>query len=422
MCTYTNQTKFTQRITLKFYQWKLTLIVALLRLITVFAGLAYIKTYTGALSLDDIGVFFYLGTLSYALNALIFVPVDFYMQARLATFELLPKPALRWLMAWTLLLGLVACILLGLPLIWMGKLHIYDLPALYVAAALLYLCTSLRNLLNNRGSMVFVSTVLLLESLARLSAFVVVAAVFGPSARTLMVSSALALGVEVIFIVWHIQRKLKFGGDQIRLDSAAAIMRVAVPISGSSLCNAAQLQIFRVAYPLAGLSATSGLYGVVSNIGAQVMAVCGTIYSQIETPRLYRTNGISIRRYVGFVALLALVIFALTMIFAPFLVSLLTREQYLPVAYAIGFGVITEASNLIISAYTVVLSIQQRTTLLLKLNLIAAALSIAGCMAAIKFSPGNPFAIGWSLAASQIFMVITLSALVSNNNKSGSRT
>jgi len=411
------QTNFAEKLVNKFRRWAAPLSIVVLRLLSVAAGLAYIKSYTGALNLDEVGAFFYLSTLSYALNALIFVPVDFYMQARLASLEVLPGPALRRLVGWTLGLGLLACAVLGAPLIWLGKLQAADLPTLYSVAALLYLCSSLRNLLNNRDDKVFVSSMLMLESVARLGAFVAGVALFGASARTLMISSALALAVELICIVSRMQGKLQFGNDLARLDDGATIVHIAAPISGAALCNAVQLQTFRVAYPLAALGATSGLYGVVANIGAQAMSVCGAIYSQIEVPRLYQTQGASIRRYVIFAALLAMGVLSFTMIFAPILVRLLTKDQYLPYAYAIGFGVVTEACNLIIGAYTVVLSIKQRTQLLLKLNLVAAALSVVGCIAAINFRPEDPFAIGWTLAGSQLLMAFSLTALASRRTK-----
>lgn len=417
MNAHVHLSNFAQNFVSKFRRWGAPLSIIVLRLLSVAAGLAYIKTYTGALSLDEVGTFFYLSTLSYALNALIFVPIDFYMQARLASLEVLPGAALRRLVGWTLALGMGACIVLGTPLVWLGKLHISDLPALYAVAALLYLCSSLRNLLNNRGDKIFVSSMLMLESVARLGAFVAGVALFGASARTLMTSSALALAVEMICIVSRMQGNLRFGTGPARLDDGATVLRIVAPISGSALCNAVQLQTFRVAYPLAGLSATSGLYGVVTNIGAQAMSVCGAIYSQIEVPRLYQTQGASIRRYVGFAVLLAMAVLAFTMVFAPMLVRLLTKDQYLPYAYAIGFGVVTEACNLIIGAYTVVLSIKQRTHLLLKLNLVAAALSVAGCMAAINFRPQDPFVIGWTLAGSQVLMALALIILASRKTK-----
>ncbi len=391
--------------------------IILIRILSVVAGLAFVKAYTGALSTEEVGKFFYLSTLSYALNALIFVPVDFYMQARLAAFDVLPGVALRKLIGWTLALGFGVCIILGTPLIWLGKLETLDLPALYAVAALLYLCASLRNLLNNRGGKIFVSSMLLLESLARLSAFVVATAAFGASARILMVSSALALGVELLVIVSRMLRKLRFEDNLSRLGDPSCVFRVAAPLSGSAVCNALQLQTFRVAYPLAGLSETSGLYGVVANIGGQAMATCSAIYAQIETPRLYKTQGTSIRRFVGLATVLALGVFAFTMVLAPLFVRLLTKEQYVPYAYAIGFGVVTEACNLIVGAYTVMLTIKQRTYLLLKLNFVAAALSVASCMIAISLMPNDPFVIGWTLCGSQLFMTLALISLASRNTQ-----
>lgn len=386
--------------------------VVAIRLLSVATGLAYVKSYTGALTTAEVGTFFYLSTLSYALNALIFVPVDFYMQARIAPFDVLPTVAIRRLMVPTLLVALAACVVLGMPLVWLDKLHASDLPSLYAVAALLYLCMSLRNVLNNRGSKVFVSSMLLMESTGRLLSFLAIAALFGASARTLLSSSALALAIELVFIVARIRRTLHVGAEPVQLDPAATVLRVAAPISGAALCNAVQLQAFRVVYPLAGLGATSGLYGVVANIGQQAMSVCNSIFSQIETPRLYQSRGASIRRFVLLGSALTGVVLIGMVGLAPVFVRLLTKEQYLPYAYAIGFGVLVEACNMLIGGYTVLLSLQQRTGALLKLNLATAALSMGGCLWALRALPGDPFAIGWIVAGSQLLMTIALVAFV----------
>ena len=130
-----------------------------LRVLSVGTGLAYVKAYTGQLTVDEVGAFFYLSTLSYALNALVFLPIDSYMQARIAGLEAVPGPAVRRLIVATLGAGLAACAIVSAPFVWFHKLQLADLPWLYAVAALLYLCTSLRNLLNIRGSSVFVSKI-----------------------------------------------------------------------------------------------------------------------------------------------------------------------------------------------------------------------------------------------------------------------
>ncbi len=384
------------------------MVVVVVRLASIAAGLGYVKGYTSALSTAEVGVFFYLSTLSYALNALIFVPVDFYMQARIARLHQLPVPGLRRLVTQVLALGMVACVVLSAPLIWLGKLHVADVPALYAVAALLYLCTSLRGILNNRDSKIFVSVMLLFESTGRLAAFLAGAALLGASARTLMLSSALALAVEFAIIVAQAGRCLPLSAEPGSLDSPRTIFRTAAPIAGSAVCNALQLQTYRVAYPLAGLGAASGIYGVVSNIGAAAMSACGSIYAQIQTPRLYRSHGASIRSFVGLAALLAAGVLLVATLCAPFLVRLLTKPQYVPYALAVGFGVVTEACNLMIGGYTVMLSLAQRTGTLLKFNLAAAVLSVAGCLTSLTLRPGDPFAIGLSIAGSQLLMTLSM--------------
>jgi O-antigen/teichoic acid export membrane protein len=386
------------------------LIVVVIRLLSIAAGLAYVKAYTRALSNEEVGAFFYLGTLSYALNALIFVPVDFYMQARIATMSDLPVAGVRALAIKVLLIGMATACVISAPLIYAGKLHIADLPALYAVASLLYLCTSMRGLLNNRGNPIFVSAMLLLESIGRLAAFLLTALAFGASARILMVSSAMALTVELAVIIAQVRRRLALSYALKSLDPPGAILRAAAPIAGAALCNVMQLQCYRVVYPLAGLGAASGTYGVVSNIGAAAMSACGSIFSQIHVPRLYRSRGASIGRFVGMATLLAGVVLVAAMSFAPFLVNLLTKQQYVPYALAVGFGVVTEACNLIIGGYAVLLTLEQRAGTLLKFNLAAAVLSVGGCLAALALRPEEPFLIGITIVGSQLLMTFSMLA------------
>jgi len=388
------------------------LVVVVLRLLSVAAGLVYVKAYTGALSTAEVGTFFYLATLSYALNALVFVPADFYMQARIVKLDLLPAEGVFRLFASVLLLALVICLVLSAPLVWLGKLNVVDLPAMYAVAALIYLCSSLRNLLNNRGSGLFVSSMLLLESIGRMAAFLAIAALFGSSARILMTSSALALSIELAVILIWVRRCLCFSAIRGSLDSVRTVFRVAAPISGSAVCNTVQIQAYRVAYPLSGFGAEAGLFGVVSNIGTAGMGACSSVFSQLYLPQLYQSAGTSIRRYVLHAFLLSGGVLVIAMVAAPLLVGLLTKEQYLPYSMAIGFGVVTEACNLVIGGYVVLLSIEQRTSLLLKSNIFAALVSMAGCVVGISIAPTNIYLIGFSTAGSQLLMTVLLLALV----------
>jgi hypothetical protein len=372
--------------------------------LSVVAGLAYVKAYTGQLTIAEIGIFFYLSTLSYSLNALVFLPVDFYMQARIAQLEFVPAKAIGRLIAATLVTGLGACILVSAPFVYFDKLQLEDLPWIYAVAVMLYLCTSFRNLLNIRGSSVFVSVMLVLESAGRLFAFLAMALLLGRSARTLMVSSALALALELAVILWQCRRRLAFSGTPEQLDSPAVIVRTSASLAGGAVSNMLQLQTYRVMYPLAGLAAASGVYGIVSNVGAAAMSACASIYSQIESPRLYQSQGASIGSFVKLAVALSLGVLAVALLFSSFLVGHLTQKQYVPYALAIGFGVVVEACNLIIGGYGIYLTLYKRTAPLFHLHLLGAVVSVLGCLAAFHWSPQSPMLIGFALAGSQLLI------------------
>ncbi len=375
-----------------------------LRLCSVAAGLAYVKAYTGALSVEEVGGFLYLSTLSYALNALIFVPVDSYLQARVSELETLPRRAIARLILATLGVGLVACAAVSLPFVAMGKLQAADVPWLYAVAALLYLCSSLRNLLNNRGHSLLVSGMIVMESAGRLLAFVAMASWLAPTARTLMISSAAALAAELAVILWQCAHRLPLDASAEPLDPPRAITRTAAALAGGAACNTVQLQSYRVLYPLQGLGAISGAFGVVANVGAVAMSSCAAIYSQLQLPALYRSQGGTLGRYVGGATALALGVLAVAMLAREPIIARLTQPQYLPHAAAIGFGVVIEGCNLLIGAFGVYLTLRQRAVVLFKFHAVAAVAALLGGAATLRWAPGDPMLIGLVVAGTQLLI------------------
>lgn len=387
-------------------------IVTGLRLLSVIAGLAYVKIYTNALSLDEVGSFFYLGTLSYLLNALVFVPVDFYMQARLSSMDALPTPALRRLAGATLLAGLAAAILLSVPFVAAEQLAWADVPLLYGLAALLYLCSSVRNLLNIRGQAIFAAGMMVVESTGRLAAFAVASVWTAPTARTLLVSSIAALGAELLILLWQARRSLSLTPDPMPLDTPARIVRTASALSGGAASNTVQLQAYRVLFPAAGHGHTAAALGVTSNIGASAMSACAQVFSQLFLPRLYQTRGASIGQYVGWGLGLAVAVLAVGMTLSDVLVRHLTQAAYVPYAPAIGVGIVVEAGNMIIGAYSVFLTLHGRAGALLRFQLAGAGLSLAGCLFLLDRAPESPLLLGLVVAVSQLLVTSALGLYV----------
>lgn len=383
-------------------------VVAGLRLLSVVAGLAYVKYYTNALSVEEVGTFFYLGTLSYLLNALVFVPVDSYMQARLSRSEGLPAAALGRLVAVTLIVGLGACVLLGVPFIVAGQLTVADLPLLYGLAALLYICSSIRNLLNIRGQASFAAAMVVLEAFGRLVAFVAVCHWVTPSARTLLASSIAALAAELVILVQRARRSLPFTNNGEPLDTPGHIVRTAGALSGSAASNTVQLQAYRLLFPATGHAPTSAALGVTANIGAVAMSACAQVFSQLFLPRLYQTRGASIGQYVGWSVGMAAAVLAVGLSLSEMLVRHLTQSAYVPYAAAIGVGIIVEAGNLVIGAYGVYLTLHGRAAMLFRFQLAGAMISLGGCLVVMYQAPDSPLLVGAVVAVSQLLITPAL--------------
>ena len=389
-----------------------TLGIAALRAVSVLAGLGYVKFYTNALSVEQVGEFFYLGTLSYVLNALVFVPIDAYMQARLSRLHALPLKALGRLIGAALLAGLGLCLALAVPLVLTNLLRVSDAPLLYAMAALLYLCSSLRNLLNIRGHAVFAAGMLLMESVARLLAFVAMAALLGASAQMLVLSTIAALAAELLVLVWQARRVLPSSASSEPLDAARHIVRTSLTLAGSAASNTAQLQGYRVMFPAAGFAGTAATLSVAANIGAVGMSACAQIFSQLFIPRLYQGNGASIGWYVKWASAMALAVMVIGMTLAEPLVRLLTKELYVPYASAIGVGIVIEAGNMLIGAYTVYLTLHGRTAVLFWFQFAGAIISLTGCLLLLFLLPKSPLLLGMVVAGSQLIITPLLALYV----------
>lgn len=379
-------------------------VVVGLRLFSILLGLTYIKYYTNALSVDQVGVFFYLGTLSYLLNALVFLPVDSYMQSRLSSIGVLPWRTIEQLVGVTLLIGLGVCVFFSVPFVILNKLSVLDIPLLYGLASLLYLCTSLRNLLNIRGQAIFSAGMIFLESTARLIAFIFTVAILGASARTLILSSIIALAIEFILLLWQTHRSLQQSTIEERLDHPLKILRTASTLAGGALSNTAQLQAYRILFPAAGYATTVATLGVTANIGGVAMSTFAQVYSQLFLPRLYQSRGASIGQYVGWGTAMGAGLLAVALPMSNFLVRNLTHAEYVPYASAVGIGIVIEACNMLIGAFCVYLTINGRTGSLFLFQFVGAALSLTGCIGLLGIAPNNPLALGMVVAISQLLV------------------
>lgn len=379
--------------------------LAMLRVVAIVIGLAYVKIYTNRLAPDALGIFFYLGTLSYLLNALLFVPFDFYLQAYCSRAgERLPIGPVARMTAGVLAAALTLVAAIGAILVALGQLAVLDILSLYVVAVLLFGCISLRNLLNNRGHRRIVAGALVFEAAGRVCAFVSLILFLTPSGRLLFASAGIALFLELIGLAIYAAIRLQWARDIARPASPALIPATA-PVSVSAACNLVQLQAYRTMYPWAGNPAPAAIFAVVANVGSAGMSAVGQIFAQILLPRIYQSQGTYTRQYIRWALLLTLAVAAFAWIAAPMLVAFITSPQYSAHAELMVFGVLLEGANVIVSAVTVGSMLKDDTRRLMVWNIAGAVVGAAGYAAALTIAQTSPAAIGVALLLSQVVVL-----------------
>lgn len=396
-----------------------------LRLFSIAVGFFFIKIYTNNLATEEIGKYFYLVTLSYIMNALIFVPVDYYLQARLALHgKEIPVLALLKINKIVCLMALVLCIIFCLPLLYLGKVHQTDIPGIYITALLLYLCNFSRGLLNNRGHKVFVVSMLVFEGAAKVGLFILVSKLIVATSGTLLYSSVMALLLEVLIILLYSSRKIAYSWLDEGIENYKTVFRKSYALSIGAICNLAQLQSYRLTYVWAGVPATAAIYVVVTNLGSSGMAAISSVYSQIFLPKVYSSKGEFTLTYIRNALILTLIVLVGAAVTGKYLLLFLTKNDYVEYAQAIGFGVLVEAGNLVIGAATVYLMLNNAAKATIFCNVFATIISVVGGYIALYYFPESAFAIGIPIALSQILITIFLVLYVSRfqkmkNKKSG---
>lgn len=372
-----------------------------LRVAGILIGLIYIKIYVNRLEPEALGIFFYLATLSYLLNALLFVPFDYYLQTYCTRMgERLSVRPIAKMTAVVLTLALALVGMIGTILVAFGQLAVVDIASLYVVAVLLFGCTSLRNLLNNRGYRRLVAIALVLEAAGRVGAFLLLATAVAPSGRMLFASAAAALLIELILLIGFAAVRLPWTRSAAR-HAASPVIATTAPVSVAAACNLVQMQSYRTIYPWADVSTSAAVFAVVTNVGSAGMAAAGQVFSQMLLPRIYGTGGAYTRQYVILAASLTVAVSIVAWLAAPVLVALITSPRYSAHAGLVTIGVFIEGTNLIMTAITARSVLKDNTRRLMIWSIAGATTGATGYAFTVTMMPESPAAIGAALLLSQ---------------------
>lgn len=385
----------------------------------IFGQLGYVKLYSNNLTAYELGIYFFLVTASYSLNAFIFVPVDYYQQSKLYRF-LKDGRSLNAFIVFNrkLILGMVLVILIVvlLCLLVETKYALYVLLA-GVLALFMYVTQALRGALNNLDHKQVAAASLVAESFLKILLFWSFLKFMPANASTLLLSGVVSLFFVALFLAWHAYRLELFSkeGGVATTIYYSDVYHFGLPISLGAVFNWVQLQGYRLVLVPLGFAETVGIYATVSNIGVAGMGAASSIYAQLFVPNIYKSGGIYTKTYVRNAFILIAAIFLISMYFSGFIVSLLTKKDFVKYSWIILFGLVAEAGNFLISALSIHVTLTSSTRKLLKASMVGVLGMIAAFVPIYFFGAVTVQTIGLPIVISQVVIVIYMYFIFQKN-------
>lgn len=382
--------------------------VSLVRVLIIIGQFVYIKLYTNSLNNYELGEFFFLTTVSYSLNAFIFVPIDYYQQSKIYDF-IAKNISLKTLLHFNKnIIKNIFFVSAGAVLIFffIKKMIALYLIVVILLALLLYITSFLKGVINNLHYKKTIATMALVDIFFKIGTFYGVIQFCPASSLILLVSNIMALGMILILlglIAWKLDI---FKGSEVGVISYREVFNICSPITVGAVANWIQLQGYRLLLVPLGFTEMVGIYSTVSNIGLSGMGAAAAIYSQVFIPEVYKSFGTYTKRYIKQGMLLIFFVLAVSYVFSDFLVATITRVDLVLFSKIIFFGILIESGNLILGVLGIHMTIKKETFKLIKGSLMGVG-SMAALLAGIYcFNWLNVYSIGWMLVISQALATV----------------
>jgi O-antigen/teichoic acid export membrane protein len=386
-------------------------LISIARLAIILGQLGYVKLYSNQLSNFELGTYFFLLTVSYSLNAFLLIPVDYYQQSKiqnlwktqktLRVFLLFNKKILSYVSLATVLVAIVASIF-----------RPNDFFAIVTAGAmamLIYANQALRNTLNNLEHKKLTAGSMVAEAALKMILFWAFLKFMPAKGMTLLFSGVVALLLVMIFLLWKAHKLNLFtASDTFQLEKIelSKIWHFCLPISMCAVFNWIQLQGYRLILVPLGYTEIVGIYSTVSNIGTAVMSASSAIFSQLFVPKIYQSEGSYTRTYIRNALLLIVAVMTGAFIFSDLMVVLLTKESFVKYSWLIFFGIIAEAGNFLIGAFSIHVTLTGVTKTMLKSSIFGVLVMGLAFFGIYHFSTIRVETVGLPIIVSQIAIVL----------------
>jgi O-antigen/teichoic acid export membrane protein len=183
------------------------------------------------------------------------------------------------------------------------------------------------------------------------------------------------------------------------------VFHFSYPISVGAVANWIQLQGYRLILVPLGYAEIVGIFATVTSIGSAGMAAAATIFSQAFTPNIYKTSGAYTIAYLRNAALLIGAVLLSAIVLGELIITLVTSPIFKPYWSVMLFGVLTDASNLIIGALAIHITLTGNTKRMMNSSFIGGAALLAGFSALFFTKYINVYTIGAMLVFSQFVVV-----------------
>jgi O-antigen/teichoic acid export membrane protein len=346
--------------------------VSVIRALVVVFQLVFLKIYSNYTSAYELGIYYFLLTASYSVNAFLLVPLDYFQQSQLyvlknANFSLSSFYPIN-LFAGKLILGLL--IVGNLVCLIVNPQYCYTLNLIILFAISTYAVTLLRGIINNLEHRRKAIYCLLLEYVLKIGFFLLYIHFFKPSSVIILFSLLSASFITLIVLFILFLRLTEYKVATLKQFDIKDIFKFSYPISVSAVINWVQTQSYALVLVPLGLAEVVGIYATVANVGQGGMNAYSTIFAQLFVPNIYKSKGEYLKIYLRNAILSILFVVACSALFSKYIVLLLTKADFVKYALVILYGVACEAGNFLISALTIYLTLHNITKATLKMSFI----------------------------------------------------
>jgi len=392
-------------------------VLASARIIFIFLQMFILKISVHYLSNFELGIYYFLSTISYSLNALIFVPLDYYQQARIYPL-LRAKLSLKSLLVlnvtvfkWILSISAVVVVVTS----FLDASKAFNLLIAAFFSFVLYGTTALRSLVTNLEHKQTAAILMVIEGILRVLFIIIFFRIFPEKGATLIGANAIALLCSLMLLLFAARRLNIFYDGPVTPIKTREVAVFGWPLAISTCLYWIQTQGYRLILVPLGLTELVGIYATVSGVGASGMTAVSSVYSGLFAPELYKSSGASLSVFIKNGLLLIVSILLVSICFSGFFVTLLTKPEFVKYSLLILFGVVAEGCTLFGGGLSIAFSIRNRMHALPLVSLIG--MISMGLILFLLYLLGilNIWTIGLPVVLSQVISVVCLRVLLDRN-------